>query len=130
MNSKKKAFYWNLKILRVYFNFLQPTSMPSNQTFSELLDSFIAVEMNRTNATKTAEEVAANRKSQATMKFLKDVGYANYVLENIRRYFVAGEMWLDFLEGESQLPKETVLLVRSTIIFFALHILINYRWYF
>nr|XP_018911814.1 PREDICTED: uncharacterized protein LOC109040358 [Bemisia tabaci] len=87
-----------------------PSSMPSNKTFSELLDSFIAVEMNRTNATKTAEEVAANRKSKATLKFLKDVGYANYVLENIRRYFVAGEMWLDFVEGESQLPKETVLL--------------------
>lgn len=89
--------------------------MPSSQSFDKLLDSFIALEIKRTDAIKKAEEVATNQKSNVTLKFAEVAGYANYVLENIRLYFDAGKIKLDFEKGESNLSKQTVLSVRRIL---------------
>ncbi|CAH0395902.1 unnamed protein product [Bemisia tabaci] len=88
--------------------FIAPTSVPSSQSFDKLLDSFIALEIKRTDAIKKAEKAATNQKSNVTLKFVEVAGYANYVLENIQRYFNASKVMLDFEKGESNLSEETV----------------------
>nr|XP_018911808.1 PREDICTED: uncharacterized protein LOC109040354 isoform X3 [Bemisia tabaci] len=84
------------------------TSVPSSQSFDKLLDSFIALEIKRTDVIKKAEEVATNQKNNVTLKFVEVAGYANYVLENIQRYFNASKVMLDYEKGESNLSEETV----------------------
>ncbi|CAH0395901.1 unnamed protein product [Bemisia tabaci] len=85
--------------------FIAPTSVPSSQSFDKLLDSFIALEIKRTDAIKKAEKAATNQKSNVTLKFVEVAGYANYVLENIQRYFNASKKTLP-LRTENYLNRQ------------------------
>nr|XP_018911805.1 PREDICTED: uncharacterized protein LOC109040353 isoform X2 [Bemisia tabaci] len=85
-----------------------PTSVPSSLSFDKILDSFIALEIIRTDAINKAKKVATNQKSRGALNFLEAIGQANTVLENIRHYFDAGKVKLDFEKGESNLLEEDV----------------------
>ncbi|XP_072160028.1 uncharacterized protein [Bemisia tabaci] len=97
-------------VVLILASFLEasPTAVPSSLSFDKILDSFIALEIMRTDAINKAKKVATNQKSSGALNFLEAIGHANTVLENIRHYFDAGKVKLDFEKGESNLLEEDV----------------------
>nr|XP_018907967.1 PREDICTED: uncharacterized protein LOC109037654 [Bemisia tabaci] len=82
-----------------------PTTPPQGKSFDELLDSLIAAETNRQTVLKKTLEVATERKSNVTLKFLEVMVEADEAFVNIRRFFDAGRIFFDFKKGKSDLKE-------------------------
>nr|XP_018896829.1 PREDICTED: uncharacterized protein LOC109030358 [Bemisia tabaci] len=82
-----------------------PTPPLEGRSFDELLDAFGVIETKRIAVVHNATQLAADRKSEMTVKFLRVIGEASDVLVNMRRFFDAGRVLFNFKKDKST-PKE------------------------